>query len=58
MFLVNGVMLQGEIVAFDPFCMLLQRDAMSQLVYKHAVSTGQPEHPVNFAEAEDEEPAA
>jgi host factor-I protein len=58
MFLVNGVMLQGEIVAFDLFCMLLQRDGLSQLVYKHAVSTVQPEHPVNFQEAEDEESAA
>ena len=58
MFLVNGVMLQGEIVAFDLFCMLLQRDGLSQLVYKHAVSTVQPEHPVSFVEAEDEEPAA
>ncbi len=57
MFLVNGVMLQGEIVAFDLFCMLLQRDGLSQLVYKHAVSTVQPEHPVSFAEQEDEEPA-
>src|ERR1700741_1686630 len=37
MFLVNGVMLQGEIVAFDLFCMLLQRDGLSQLVYKHAI---------------------
>jgi host factor-I protein len=50
MFLVNGVMLQGEIVAFDLFCMLLKRDGMAQLVYKHAVSTVQPEHPVNLAE--------
>ena len=58
MFLVNGVMLQGEIVAFDPFCMLLQRDGLSQLVYKHAVSTVQPEHPLNFMESEDEESAA
>ncbi|MFN3389069.1 MAG: RNA chaperone Hfq [Allosphingosinicella sp.] len=58
MFLVNGVMLQGEIVAFDPFCMLLQRDGLSQLVYKHAVSTVQPENPVSFVEAEDEESAA
>ncbi len=58
MFLVNGVMLQGEIVAFDLFCMLLQRDGLSQLVYKHAVSTVQPEHPVSFVEAEDEEPSA
>lgn len=42
MFLVNGVMLQGHIAAFDLFCMLLRRDSMSQLVYKHAVSTIQP----------------
>ncbi|HEY0414573.1 MAG TPA: RNA chaperone Hfq [Allosphingosinicella sp.] len=58
MFLVNGVMLQGEIVAFDLFCMLLQRDGLSQLVYKHAVSTVQPEHPVSFVESEDEEQAS
>lgn len=50
MFLVNGVMLQGEIAAFDLFCMLLQRDGLSQLVYKHAVSTVQPEHPLNLAD--------
>ncbi len=55
MFLVNGVMLQGEIVAFDLFCMLLQREGLSQLVYKHAVSTVQPEHPVSFVEAQDED---
>jgi host factor-I protein len=58
MFLVNGVMLQGEIVAFDLFCMLLQRDGLSQLVYKHAVSTVQPERPVSFMDQEDEESAA
>ena len=50
MFLVNGVMLQGEIAAYDLFCMLLQRDGMVQLVYKHAVSTVQPSHPLNLAE--------
>jgi host factor-I protein len=50
MFLVNGVMLQGHIAAFDLFCMLLQRDGMSQLVYKHAVSTIQPARPLNLAE--------
>ena len=55
MFLVNGVMLQGEIAAFDLFCMLLQREGMSQLVYKHAISTVQPEHPVSFIESDDEE---
>jgi host factor-I protein len=57
MFLVNGVMLQGEIVAFDLFCMLLERDALCQLVYKHAISTVQPEHPVNLVEAQAEEPS-
>jgi len=57
MFLINGVMLQGEIAAFDLFCMLLQRDGMVQLVYKHAISTIQPERPVSFME-QDEESAA
>ncbi|MBV9882886.1 MAG: RNA chaperone Hfq [Sphingomonadaceae bacterium] len=55
MFLVNGVMLQGEIAAFDLFCMLLERDGLCQLVYKHAISTVQPENPVNFAEVQAEE---
>jgi host factor-I protein len=50
MFLVNGVMLQGNIAAFDLFCMMLKRDGMAQLVYKHAVSTIQPAHPLNLAE--------
>jgi host factor-I protein len=58
MFLVNGVMLQGEIVAFDLFCMLLQRDGLSQLVYKHAISTVQPERPVDFMEYDEEEPGS
>jgi host factor-I protein len=50
MFLVNGVMLQGEIGTYDLFCLLLQRDGMTQLVYKHAISTVQPSHPLNLAE--------
>lgn len=50
MFLVNGVMLQGHVAAFDLFCMLLTRDDQAQLVYKHAVSTIQPASPLNLAE--------
>jgi host factor-I protein len=42
MFLVNGVMLQGRIAAFDQFCTMLERDGFVQLAYKHAVSTIQP----------------
>ena len=55
MFLVNGVMLQGGIAGFDLFCMLLQRDGAVQLVYKHAVSTIQPAHPLNLAEEAEED---
>src|SRR5579862_7772892 len=49
MFLVNGVMLQGEIAAFDLFCMLLEREGLAQLVYKHAISTVQPAHPLDLS---------
>lgn len=39
MFLINGVMLQGRVAAYDLFCMLLEREGYVQLAYKHAVST-------------------
>ena len=58
MFLVNGVMLQGQVAAFDLFCLLLHREGLSQLVYKHAISTVQPEHPLSFIETDDEEQGA
>ena len=41
-FLVNGVKLQGIVTWFDNFSVLLRRDAHSQLVYKHAISTIMP----------------
>ena len=53
-FLVNGVMLQGDVATYDLFCLLLQRDSMSQLVYKHAISTVHPLHPLNLAEEEED----
>jgi host factor-I protein len=55
MFLVNGVMLQGDIAAYDLFCVMLERDRASQLVYKHAISTVQPSGPVNLNTGEDGE---
>jgi host factor-I protein len=54
MFLVNGVMLQGRIAAYDLFCMLLERDGFVQLAYKHAVSTIQPAAPVDLTTDDDE----
>ncbi|WP_370180306.1 RNA chaperone Hfq [Alteriqipengyuania sp.] len=53
MFLVNGVMLQGRIAAYDLFCTLLERDGYVQLAYKHAVSTIQPAEPVDLSDWED-----
>jgi host factor-I protein len=49
MFLVNGVMLQGRIAAYDLFCVLLEREGYVQLAYKHAVSTIQPVTPVDLS---------
>lgn len=53
MFLVNGVMLQGCVVAYDLFCVLLEREGYVQLAYKHAVSTIQPVTPVDLQAHED-----
>lgn len=54
-FLVNGVKLQGVITWFDNFCVLLRRDGLSQLVYKHAISTIMPAQPIQlFSEDEAE----
>ena len=53
-FLVNGVKLQGIITWFDNFCVLLRREAHSQLVYKHAISTVVPSRNVQLS-ADDED---
>jgi host factor-I protein len=53
-FLVNGVKLQGIVTWFDNFSVLLRREAHSQLIYKHAISTVMPNMPVQlFDGAED-----
>lgn len=48
MFLVNGVMLQGTVTVHDQFSLLLDRSGQAQLVYKHAISTIQPEYPLSL----------
>jgi host factor-I protein len=57
LFLVNGVMLQGTVTGFDQFSLILERGGQVQLVYKHAISTLQPAHPLNLGadQAGDEE---
>lgn len=54
-FLVNGVKLQGVITWFDNFSVLLRRDAHSQLVYKHAISTVMPTMPIQLFEPDKQE---
>ncbi|MCD6045261.1 MAG: chaperone Hfq [Gammaproteobacteria bacterium] len=46
-YLVNGIKLQGQVEAFDQFVVLL-KNSLSQLVYKHAISTIVPARPVNL----------
>jgi host factor-I protein len=53
-FLVNGVKLQGVVTWFDNFCVLLRRDGHSQRVYKHAISTIMPGHPIQLFEGAEE----
>jgi len=37
-YLVNGIKLQGTIESFDQYVVVL-RNAVSQMIYKHAIST-------------------
>jgi host factor-I protein len=46
-YLVNGIKLQGQIDSFDQFVILL-KNTVNQMVYKHAISTIVPERNVNF----------
>ena len=46
-YLVNGIKLQGQIESFDQFVILL-RNSVSQMVYKHAISTVVPSRNVRL----------
>lgn len=47
-YLVNGIKLQGQIESFDQFVVLL-RNSVSQMVYKHAISTVVPARNVKLS---------
>ena len=53
-YLVSGIKLQGQIESFDQFVILL-KNAVSQMVYKHAISTVMPVTPVQLWDDEDSE---
>jgi host factor-I protein len=48
-YLVNGIKLQGQIESFDQYVVLL-RNTVTQMVYKHAISTIVPSRPVSIQE--------
>ena len=52
-YLVNGIKLQGQIESFDQFVVLL-KNSVNQLVYKHAISTIVPARNVKMPKGEDE----
>ncbi|MFO7857512.1 MAG: RNA chaperone Hfq [Ectothiorhodospiraceae bacterium] len=52
-YLVNGIKLQGQIESFDQFVILL-RNTVNQMVYKHAVSTIVPARNVKLPAGEAE----
>ncbi|MEN9830149.1 MAG: protein Hfq [Pseudomonadota bacterium] len=51
-YLVNGIKLQGHIESFDQYVVLL-KNTVTQMVYKHAISTIVPARAVNFSLEED-----
>jgi host factor-I protein len=51
-YLVNGIKLQGQVESFDQFVVLL-KNSVSQMVYKHAISTIVPARNVRLPQAQE-----
>lgn len=54
MFLMNGFQLRGTVTGFDSFTVVLSTDGKQQIIYKHAISTIVPLHPVSLMEEAEE----
>ena len=52
-YLVNGIKLQGQVESFDQFVVLL-KNSVSQMIYKHAISTVVPARSVRVTEEGEE----
>ncbi len=46
LFLMNGFQMRGVVTGFDAYTVVLMTDNKQQIIYKHAISTIVPEHPV------------
>jgi host factor-I protein len=53
-YLVNGIKLQGQVESFDQFVVLL-KNSVSQMIYKHAISTVVPARNVSVYDEEEED---
>lgn len=53
-YLISGIKLQGQIESFDNFAILL-KNTVSQMIYKHAISTIVPSRNIDFGDIEAEE---
>ena len=51
-YLVNGIKLQGQVESFDQFVVLL-KNSVSQMIYKHAISTVVPARNVSVYDDEE-----
>ena len=56
-YLVNGIKLQGQIDSFDQYVIIL-KNTVNQMVYKHAISTVVPARAVNFQSVQGTEEGA
>jgi host factor-I protein len=54
-YLVNGIKLQGTVESFDQFVVLL-KSTVSQMIYKHAISTIVPARQIRLADAPGTDP--
>lgn len=51
-YLVNGIKLQGKVDSFDQYVIML-KNTVNQMVYKHAISTIVPTRAVRFSSGEE-----
>ena len=47
-FLMNGFQMKGVVTGFDPFVVCLVSEGRQQMIYKHAISTIVPAHPMRL----------
>ncbi|MEI6706908.1 MAG: RNA chaperone Hfq [Methylococcales bacterium] len=56
-FLVNGIKLQGKVDSFDQYVIML-KNTVSQMVYKHAISTIVPSKMVKLTHDDEQQPSS